>query len=101
MDVIIDLCIVPLGVGVSVSEYIAACEKLILRAGLNHHLHAYGTNIEGDWDAVMAVVKQCHETVHAMGAPRITTTMKLGTRTDKTQHIEDKIQSVQRKQASS
>lgn len=57
MNVIMDLCIVPLGVGVSVSKYVAACENIIEEAGLNSTLHAYGTNIEGEWDLVMAVVK--------------------------------------------
>ncbi|AMV72793.1 MTH1187 family thiamine-binding protein [Desulfuromonas carbonis] len=94
MNVIIDLCIVPLGVGVSVSPYIAACEKVIQEAGLKHNLHAYGTNIEGEWDTVFAAVKRCHETVHALGAPRITTTLKVGTRTDRTQTMEEKIRSV-------
>jgi uncharacterized protein (TIGR00106 family) len=97
MHVIADLCLVPLGVGVSVSPYIAACEKILTDAGLTIHLHAYGTNIEGDWDTVFAAIKKCHETVHAMGAPRITTTLKVGTRTDRHQSMEDKIKSVQTK----
>ncbi len=94
MNVMVDLCIVPLGVGVSVSEYVAACQKLILAAGLSHQMHAYGTNIEGEWDEVFAVVKACHEEVHRMGAPRITTSMRLGTRTDRNQTMQDKIDSV-------
>lgn len=97
MKVMIDLCIVPLGVGVSLSPYIAACEKVLNEAGLKTALHAYGTNIEGEWDEVFLAVKRCHETVHAMGAPRITTTIKLGTRTDRVQTMEDKIQSVRAK----
>ncbi len=97
MNVILDLCVVPLGVGVSVSSYVAACERVIKEAGLKAQLHAYGTNIEGEWDAVMAAVKRCHEVVHDMGAPRITTTIKLGTRTDRGQTMEDKIRSVERK----
>ena len=94
MNVIIDLCVVPMGVGVSVSEYVVACHKVLNDAGLKTELHAYGTNIEGEWDEVMAAVKACHEKVHAMGAPRITTTIKMGTRTDRQQTIEDKISSV-------
>lgn len=94
MYVIVDLCVVPLGVGVSVSEHVAACQKEIQASGLSHHMHAYGTNIEGPWDEVMAVVKRCHEVVHQMGAPRITTTMKLGTRTDRDQSMAEKVQSV-------
>jgi uncharacterized protein (TIGR00106 family) len=97
MHVIIDLCVVPLGVGVSVSKYVAACQRVIQDAGLSAQLHAYGTNIEGEWDAVFAAVKRCHEVVHAMGAPRITTTIKLGTRTDRPQTMADKIRSVQEK----
>ena len=97
MKVMIDLCIVPLGVGVSLSPYIAACEKVLAEAGLKSSLHAYGTNVEGDWDAVFAAVRRCHEVVHGMGAPRITTTIKLGTRTDRLQSMEDKVRSVQEK----
>ncbi len=93
----IDLCVVPVGVGVSVSSYIAACEQVLQDAGLSHQLHAYGTNVEGDWDDVFAAVKRCHEVVHAMGAPRITTSMRVGTRTDRVQTIVDKIRSVEAK----
>ncbi|WP_305857223.1 MTH1187 family thiamine-binding protein [Balneatrix alpica] len=97
MQVMVDLCVIPLGVGVSVSEHVAACQRVLAEAGLQHQMHAYGTNIEGEWDEVMAAVKRCHEVVHAMGAPRISTTMKLGTRTDRQQSMADKIQSVEQK----
>jgi uncharacterized protein (TIGR00106 family) len=95
MKVIADLCVVPLGVGVSVSEYVAACEKVLKEAGLKTQLHAYGTNIEGEWDEVFAAVKKCHEKVHQMGAPRISTTLKFGTRTDRVQTMEEKVKSVE------
>ena len=94
MHVMIDICIVPLGVGVSVSEYVTACQKVLQEGGLEHKMHAYGTNVEGDWDQVMDAVKRCHEVVHEMGAPRITTSMRMGTRTDRQQSMADKVQSV-------
>lgn len=47
MKVIVDLCVVPLGVGVSVSKYVALCQQVLEDAGLLIRLHAYGTNIEG------------------------------------------------------
>lgn len=97
MKVLIDLCIVPIGVGVSLSPYVAACERVLAEAGLKTALHSYGTNIEGEWEDVFAAVKRCHEVVHEMGAPRITTTIKLGTRTDRVQTMEDKVRSVQEK----
>jgi uncharacterized protein (TIGR00106 family) len=97
MKAIVDLCVVYLGVGVSVSEYVAACERILKDAGLKTQLHAYGTNIEGEWDAIFAAIKGCHETVQAMGAPRISTVIKLGTRVDRDQTMDDKVRSVQSK----
>ena len=94
MKVIADLCIVPIGVGVSVSKEIALCERILAAAGLHTHLHAYGTNIEGDWDRVFTAVKQCHEALHAAGVPRISTSMRFGTRIDREQSMDDKIRSV-------
>jgi uncharacterized protein (TIGR00106 family) len=97
MKVIVDFCLVPIGAGVSVSKYIAECEKILSDAGLKTNLHAYGTNIEGEWEDVFAAIKQCHERVHEMGVPRISSTIRLGTRTDRMQTMEDKIKSVQEK----
>ena len=97
MRVIADLCLVPMGVGVSVSEYVAACGKVLKDAGLKTQLHAYGTNIEGEWDEVFAAVKRCHEVVHQMGAPRISTTLKFGTRTDRVQTMAEKVASVEKR----
>ncbi len=99
MKVMVDLCVVPIGVGVSVSEYVAECERLIAAAGLEAQLHPYGTVIEGEWDAVFAVVKRCHERVHEMGAPRVFTSLKVGTRTDREQTMQDKLDSVRAKLA--
>jgi uncharacterized protein (TIGR00106 family) len=96
VNVIVDLCVVPIGVGVSVSRYVVACEHVLQEAGLEHRMHGYGTNIEGEWDDVMAAVKRCHEVVHELGAPRISTTMRVGTRTDRSQTVQDKLDSVGR-----
>ena len=97
MHLIADICVIPLGVGLSVSEHVAACERIFQEAGLEHRLHAYGTNVEGDWDDVMAALKRRHEVVHEMGAVRISTTVRLGTRTDRSQTMQDKLDSVARK----
>lgn len=97
MKVMIDLCVVPIGVGLSVSKYVAACQNILEQAGLSYQMHAYGTNVEGEWDEVFAAVKQCHKKVHEMGAPRITTSLKVGTRIDREQSMQDKIDSVEGK----
>jgi uncharacterized protein (TIGR00106 family) len=82
MKIIIDLCVVPIGVGVSLAKYIVACERVIAKAGLKSHLHANGTDIEGEWDDVFAAVKRCHEVVLDFGAPRIVTSLRINTRVD-------------------
>jgi len=97
MNVIVDLCVVPIGVGVSVSDYVAACHEIFKARRLKTKLHAYGTNIEGEWDEVMDAVKACHEKVHQMGAPRISSTMRLGTRIDRSQTMDQKVESVEKK----
>ena len=94
MKAMADICVIPMGVGVSVSKYVAECEKIFKAAGLDPMLHPYGTNVEGDWEVVMGALKACHETIHEMGAPRISTTVRLGTRTDREQTMQDKIDSV-------
>ncbi len=99
MRVLMDLSVVPMGVGLSLSKYVAACERVLKDRGLKTSLHAFGTNVEGEWDEVFDAVKQCHEVLHAMGVPRIHTTMRLGTRTDRPQTLEDKLRSVNEKLA--
>ena len=99
MKVIADLCVIPMGTGTSVSNQVAVCERILSEAGLKTKLHAYGTNIEGEWDAVFAAVKRCHEALHEAGVPRISTSMRFGTRTDREQTMEDKVRSVEEKLA--
>ena len=97
MHVIADLCLIPIGVGVSVSKEIAVCERILSEAGLKTSLHAYGTNIEGEWDEVFGAIKQCHAALHAMGVPRVSSNLRFGTRSDRAQSMEEKVRSVKEK----
>ena len=53
--------------------------------------------LKASGDQVFAAVKRCHEVVHQMGAPRISTSLKVGTRCDRDQTMQDKIDSVNSK----
>jgi uncharacterized protein (TIGR00106 family) len=97
MYTIAEFTIVPIGVGVSLSAYVAECEKMLQESGLTYELHANGTNVEGEWDEVNALIRACHERMHEMGVPRVYTVMKYATRVDKEQHMDDKIRSVEEK----
>ena len=97
MKAIADFCIVPIGVGVSLGKYVAECERVLRATGLKTHLHAYGTNIEGEWDEVLAALKACHQAMHAMGVPRVGSEIRIGTRIDREQSMADKVRSVEEK----
>jgi len=97
MKAIAEFTIIPIGVGISLSRYVAACEKVLERSGLTYELHANGTDLEGEWDDVIHAIKVCHQTLHEMGVPRVATQIKIGTRTDRTQTMSDKVESVQEK----
>ena len=84
-------------------KYKAKVDYNLLHDGLAKHadgklvLDGGGTNVEGDWDDVMAAIKRCHEVLHAMGVVRISTNIRIGTRTDRDQSMQQKVESVERK----
>jgi len=94
MWVSIDFCLVPIGVGVSLSPYIKSCISVIEEYKLNYELGPNGTAIEGEWVEVFECIKACHEVVHRKGIDRVYTTLKVNTRTDKKQLFRDKVRSV-------
>lgn len=97
MQVHVELCVIPIGAGVSLGDQIAACQEVLEAHGFAPELHAWGTNLEGDWDTVFAAVKACHERLHADGNVRLFTSLKVGTRTDRSQSLADKVTSVRDK----
>ena len=56
---IAEFSIVPIGRGESLSAYVAECYRILEASGLSCERHAMGTNIEGDWDEVMAAINSC------------------------------------------
>jgi uncharacterized protein (TIGR00106 family) len=94
VKVIVELCVVPIGVGVHLAPYVAVCQKVLSEAGLTIRLHPNGTAIEGEWGAVFSAIEACHQALHAMDCPRIFTTVSINTRIDRDQNLEDKLASV-------
>uniref|UniRef100_A0A0K3CGH1 BY PROTMAP: gi/647398901/emb/CDR43184.1/ RHTO0S07e09230g1_1 [Rhodosporidium toruloides] n=1 Tax=Rhodotorula toruloides TaxID=5286 RepID=A0A0K3CGH1_RHOTO len=84
-----DFCLVPMGTAdPSVSKYIAECQRVLQKSGLKYEVN--GTGVEGEYSAVMKVIEECHEAVHAMGCVHI----RIGTRVDKQGSLQAKIDSV-------
>ena len=58
MNTLIAVSIAPVGVGEELSKYVAEVVKVIRESGLPNKTYSMFTEIEGDWDSVMAVVKR-------------------------------------------
>jgi uncharacterized protein (TIGR00106 family) len=78
-----EIQVIPIGSGVSVRNQVRRAHELIRESGMKVELHAYGTNVEGELDEILAVVGRVHATLHDEGVVRLSTFLKLGTRTDK------------------
>lgn len=98
MKVIAELTIIPIGIGPSLSSYVAEIHKILEQYNFTMELHSNGTNIEGEYDEVMEAVKKCHNYLHnEKNVPRISTIIKLGTRIDKDKNMLDKAKTVLKK----
>jgi uncharacterized protein (TIGR00106 family) len=96
VSVIVDFAIFPLDKGESVSPYVAKAVNLIHKSGLPYKLGPMGTSIEGEWDRVMNVVKDCFEEMKK-DSDRVYMTIKLDYRKGGAGRLEGKIHSLQEK----
>ncbi|OJI98354.1 hypothetical protein ASPVEDRAFT_124509 [Aspergillus versicolor CBS 583.65] len=90
-----DFCLIPIGTSSpSVSAQVADVQRLVEKSGLKYVMHSAGTTLEGPWDKVHQVIGQAHTILHEQGIVRIQTDVRVGTRTDKVQSAEDKVNKV-------
>jgi uncharacterized protein (TIGR00106 family) len=83
MKALAEIQVIPIGVGVSVRKEVIRAHQIIEESGLTVQLHSYGTNVEGELGDVLDTIKRLHETLHAEGIVRLSTFVKIGTRSDK------------------
>ena len=86
--------ITPLGTGDSVSDSVAEAVRIVRSSGLPNETNAMFTNVEGEWDEVMDVIRRCVERV-LEGAPRASVTMKLDVRPGTTDGLTSKVRAVE------
>jgi uncharacterized protein (TIGR00106 family) len=94
--VLLEFSMSPLGKGESVGQYVARPLDIIDKSGLDYRTHAMGTVIEGDWDEVFGVVKECFEAMRK-DCNRISVAIKVDYRKGKTGRLSSKVASVERK----
>jgi uncharacterized protein (TIGR00106 family) len=93
--VIVGFSITPLGVGAEVGGLVAEAVRVVRESGLPNETNAMFTNVEGDWDEVMAVVKAAVDAVAAQ-APRVSLVLKADLRPGVTGGLVSKVESVER-----
>ncbi|MCI2426815.1 MTH1187 family thiamine-binding protein [Candidatus Acetothermia bacterium] len=89
-----EFSIVPLGKGESLSKDVAVVLDLVDRSGLSYQFTAMGTIVEGEFDEVFALIKDCH-TAMRQQANRILTTIRIDDRANASGRMEAKTRKVE------
>lgn len=87
--------VTPLGAGDSVGELVADAVQVVRDSGLPNETNAMFTNIEGEWDEVMAVIHRCVEVVAAR-APRVSVVIKIDHRPGVDGTMRKKVEKIER-----
>lgn len=93
---IADFSIAPIGKGESLSSYVAEAFKIIEASGVSCEHHAMGTNLEGDWDEVMGVIKACRDKL-LESSQRLSLSIKIDDRKGETNCLSSKVRSAREK----
>ena len=91
---IVAVSISPTGSGPSVSEYVAAALRVVeAQDEVAWELGPMFTTLEGDLDAIFALIRRMQEAVFEAGAVRVGTVLKIDDRRDKVATMADKVSS--------
>jgi len=96
MTMLLEFSMFPVGKGESLSEHVARSLDIIDHSGLPYRLNPMGTTMEGQWDELTDVVRQCFERM-SQDCDRIACTIKIDWRRDATRQLDKKIASVEQK----
>jgi len=96
MSMLLEFSMYPLGQGESVGEYVARSLDIIDRSGVPYRLNPMGTVLEGEWDEVMDVVRQCLDRM-TQDCGRVSCTLKFDWRRDATGRLTSKVASVEQR----
>jgi len=81
-------------VGEYLSPAVAEVGRLVRESRLPNEANAMFTNVEGEWDEVMGVIKRCVERV-AEDAPRVSVVIKIDHRAGVTDGLHAKVAAVE------
>lgn len=90
--------ITPLGGSESVGESVAEAVRLVRQSGLPNETNAMFTNVEGEWDEVMSLIKACVMKVGET-APRVSVVIKIDHRPGMVDALHHKVESIEQRLA--
>ncbi len=96
-----EFSIVPVGTGeTSVSRYVAEAVLAFRNVeGLDFEVTPMGTVLAADsFDTIFEAVRKAHEALAAMGAKRISSTLRIDDRRDKPRTMQDKVDAVKQRE---
>ncbi|MBD3225841.1 MAG: MTH1187 family thiamine-binding protein [Caldithrix sp.] len=92
--VLLEFSMSPLDKGISLSPYVARILDIIDKSGIDYRLNAMGTILEGEYDKVMSVVRQCFFALQE-DCKRISISIKMDYRDGKESRLDSKIKTVE------
>jgi uncharacterized protein (TIGR00106 family) len=92
---LIAFSVTPIGVGEDVGAIVAEAVRVVRASGLPNQTDSMFTTIEGEWDEVMAVVKDAVDAV-AERAPRVSLVVKADIRPGVTDGLTSKVETIER-----
>ncbi len=93
---LLELSVIPLGRGRSISADLADVVKIIDASGLDYRLTAAGTILEGNWEQLMDVARKCHAAMRKK-TERVVTLMKVDDYAERTGRLTAAVASIEQK----
>jgi uncharacterized protein (TIGR00106 family) len=93
--VIAEFSVVPVGKGEELAKLVAGVVDIIDKSGLPYQLTAMGTLVEGEWDDVLALIKECHFKMRRQGA-RVLTRISIDDRENAVNRLTGKVRDVEK-----
>jgi uncharacterized protein (TIGR00106 family) len=93
---LVEFSIIPIGVGSSIGDQLAEVLKIVDSSGLPYKINPMGTVVEGEWDEIIKLIKNCHMTMMKY-AERAVTTISIDDRKEKPDRINQKIKSIEKR----
>lgn len=92
---VVEFSLAPIGLGEELSGPVAEVVDIVDRSGLPYRLTAMGTIVEGEWDEVLALIKECHRTMRRR-AGRVLTHIAIDDRDKALDRLQGKVEAVEK-----